>query len=321
MSDHAPEPHPTPDATADLAAAPTDGAPTGAVQVDPGHEHHGHEHHGHEHHGHEHHGHEHHGHEHHEHEHEHVGFDDAGPWGPGPWGPGSAGPSPWGPPPWARRRGGRPWGPPGMMADDEHRGSRGRGRRRGPGGPGGPGGDPGWAAGGGGWGGPGGPGRGGPPPGARWGRGHRRGRGEVRVAVLFLLDEQPMHGYQIIRELTDRTGGRWRPSPGAVYPTLQLLEDEGLVTADEQGGKRVFTLTEDGTAEVARVKEARHAPWTGGDGADGADDPVDQLRTAYLQLGAAARQVADAGTPAQQEAARALLDGARKAIYGILAED
>ncbi len=241
---------------------------------------------------------------------------------PGPWGP-----APWGPPPWARRRGGRPWGPPGMMADDEHRGGRGRGRRRGPGGPGGPGGppgaggpggDPGWAAGGG-WGGPGGPGRGGPPPGARWGRGHRRGRGEVRVAVLFLLDEQPMHGYQIIRELTDRTGGRWRPSPGAVYPTLQLLEDEGLVTADEQAGKRVFTLTDDGKAEVDRVKEARHAPWTGG--GDGTDDPADQLRTAYLQLGAAARQVADAGTTAQQEAARALLDGARKAIYGILAED
>ena len=248
-----------------------------------------------------------------------VGADDAPD---GAAGPGAVDdPFGWGPPPWVRRRGGRPWGPPGMMADDEHRGGRGRGRRRGPGGPGGPGGDPGWAAGGGGWGGPGGPGRGGPPPGARWGRGHRRGRGEVRVAVLFLLDEQPMHGYQIIRELTDRTGGRWRPSPGAVYPTLQLLEDEGLVTADEQGGKRVFTLTDDGKAEVARVKEARHAPWTGGDGADGADDPVDQLRTAYLQLGAAARQVADAGTAAQQEAARALLDGARKAIYGILAAD
>ena len=102
---------------------------------------------------------------------------------------------------------------------------------------------------------------------------------------------------------------------------IAILEDEGLVTAEEQGGKRVFTLTEDGTAEVARVKEARHAPWTGGDGADGADDPIDQLRTAYLQLGAAARQVADAGTADQQEAARALLDGARKAIYGILAED
>lgn len=234
-------------------------------------------------------------------------------------------PPPWdGPPPWARRRG-RRWAPPPAVdaADDaEHRGSSrgGRGRRRGPrpgeGGPGaGPAG-PGWDAGAGGWGGP---GRGGPPGGPRWGRGHRRGRGEVRIAVLVLLAEGPMHGYQIIRELTERTGGRWRPSPGAVYPTLQLLEDEGLVRGEERDGKRVFTLTDDGQAEVERLRSARgHAPWAR---PDGGDDAVDQLRDAYLQLGAAARQIADAGTSRQQEAARALLTEARKGIYRLLAED
>src|SRR4030088_2746910 len=82
------------------------------------------------------------------------------------------------------------------------------------------------------WGGPGGPGG---PGGGPWqgfgpfGRGPRAGRGDVRAATLTLLGEGPMHGYQVIQELSERSGGMWRPSPGSVYPTLQLLEDEGLV--------------------------------------------------------------------------------------------
>src|SRR5689334_16951789 len=90
------------------------------------------------------------------------------------------------------------------------------------------------------------------PPGGRgpWGPGHGRGAGRggwggkggrggrpnVRLAVLALLHERPMHGYEMIQELESRTGGIWRPSPGSIYPTLQLLEDEGLITADESGG-------------------------------------------------------------------------------------
>ena len=83
-------------------------------------------------------------------------------------------------------------------------------------------------------------------------RGHRAGRGDVRAAVLALLDEEPMHGYQMIQELGERSGGAWTPSPGSIYPALQLLQDEGLVTAAETDGKRVFSLTEAGREQAAK---------------------------------------------------------------------
>src|SRR3954462_54518 len=85
----------------------------------------------------------------------------------------------------------------------------------------------------------------------RGGRGHGRGRhrvrrGDVRSAILALLDDRPMHGYERIQGLEERTGGRWTPSAGSIYPTLQLLEDEGLVTPEEVEGRKVFSLTESG---------------------------------------------------------------------------
>ena len=94
-------------------------------------------------------------------------------------------------------------------------------------------------------------------PGYAFGR--RAGRGDIRAAILALLAEEPMHGYQIIQELAERTGGVWRPSPGSVYPTLQQLEDEELVreTASESG-KRVYELTDAGREQAA----AAPAPWT-----------------------------------------------------------
>ncbi|TLM90913.1 MAG: PadR family transcriptional regulator, partial [Actinobacteria bacterium] len=88
----------------------------------------------------------------------------------------------------------------------------------------------------------------------------RARRGDVRAAVLRLLSEQPMHGYQIIQELSQRSEGAWSPSAGSVYPTLQQLADEGLVSAEETGGKKVFSLTEQGTAEVAKTAD-QPAPW------------------------------------------------------------
>ena len=90
--------------------------------------------------------------------------------------------------------------------------------------------------------------------------GGRARRGDVRTAVLRLLGEQPMHGYQIIQELSSRSGGAWTPSAGSVYPTLQLLADEGLVTSEETGGKKIFSLTEAGIAAVAETAD-QPAPW------------------------------------------------------------
>lgn len=103
------------------------------------------------------------------------------------------------------------------------------------------------------------------PPGPH-GHGHGRGRGRgrgrrpnVRGAVLALLTERPMHGYEMIQEIDSRTGGAWRPSPGSIYPTLQLLEDEGAITAaaDSDGGRKRFTLTEQGRRRRTRRRRPR----------------------------------------------------------------
>src|SRR5881275_2840711 len=98
----------------------------------------------------------------------------------------------------------------------------------------------------------------GPPFGGRGGGGPRVRRGNVRAAVLALLTERPMHGYEMIQELEARTKGVWRPSAGSIYPTLQQLEDEGLVTVEESDGKRRFSLTDAGRAEADRLGRP---PW------------------------------------------------------------
>jgi DNA-binding PadR family transcriptional regulator len=153
----------------------------------------------------------------------------------------------------------------------------------------------------------------GPP----WGGGPRARRGDVRTGVLSVLNEQPMHGYDVIRALEERSGGRWRPSPGSVYPTLQMLEDAGLVKSEGRDGRRVFEITDAGKSELAARSEEGGAPWEDG-GAE--DDPVHALRDSAFQLVAAVRQVSGAGSADQVARVKAILDEARKKIYGILAE-
>ena len=147
--------------------------------------------------------------------------------------------------------------------------------------------------------------------------GTRMGRGDVRAAVLALLAEKPMHGYQIIQELSARSGGAWSPSPGSVYPTLQLLADEGLIIAEETAGKKVFSLTETGAALVAETAD-QPAPWE--DAAQGNSD-ASNFREAAGKLMPALFQIGKNGTPAQIEAAAEVVNDARKKLYAILAED
>jgi DNA-binding PadR family transcriptional regulator len=149
------------------------------------------------------------------------------------------------------------------------------------------------------------------------GRGrHRVRRGDVRSAVLALLDDRPMHGYEIITELEERTGGRWRPSAGSIYPTLQLLEDEKLVTAEEVEGRRVYSLTEAGQeAAPPRTEEGR--PWEQGD----EDSPRFQARQEMFRLIGAAKQVARADDEEQLTRAAEILKDARRKLYGLLAEE
>jgi DNA-binding PadR family transcriptional regulator len=156
-------------------------------------------------------------------------------------------------------------------------------------------------------------------PGGPRGRGRRTARGDIRSAVLALVAEQPRHGYEIIQEIAERTGGAWRPSPGSVYPTLSQLEDEGLVRVEQSEGRRVVHLTEEGTRYVEEHRAELDAVWESVAGS-GADEEVVELWEQLAQLHAAAHQVMSAGTPEQVTTATAALAEARKTIYRLLAE-
>ena len=194
--------------------------------------------------------------------------------------------------------------------DDGPGGKPGRGDGRGPGGfgPGGPG-----RAGGGHGGhgrGPGGPHRG---P----GRGSRAGRGDIRGAVLLLLNEQPMHGYQLIQEITQRSGGRWSPSPGAIYPALNLLEDEGLITITADSGRKLASLTAEGVAYVESRRDTLAAPWDEAVGRSAS--PARALRGALEELAGAAHQISRNGSEDQAVQALLTLERARRELYLVLA--
>lgn len=160
-----------------------------------------------------------------------------------------------------------------------------------------------------------GPGRG--PRGPRGPRGRGRARGDVRAAILLLLDERPRHGYELIQEITDRSAGAWTPSPGSIYPTLQALEDEGLVTIERVEGRRTASLTPDGVAHVAEHRERLGTPWQSPESHAG---PGLALRREVMALKDAVGQVARVGTPEQHTAATTVLASARKELYRLLAE-
>ncbi len=161
----------------------------------------------------------------------------------------------------------------------------------------------------------------GPPFGPGWGRGGRgkARRGDVRAAILSVLADASLNGYQIIQEIADRSGGAWKPSPGSIYPTLQQLEDEGLVVAETAEGKRTYRLTEDGTTYVAEHAEEVAAPWRAFAEAD-AESGDESLRPLIGQIAAAIWQIASVGTPDQQSRGRAALVELRRTLHTILAE-
>jgi DNA-binding PadR family transcriptional regulator len=135
--------------------------------------------------------------------------------------------------------------------------------------------------------------------------------------VLTLLDERPMHGYELITELDARSGGRWRPSPGAIYPALNRLEDAGLLVSTDEEGKRRFALTDRGRQALTQLRDEHHgepAPW---------DDPGTgrrgDLRRHLAELGGQARQIGRFGDADQIEQARAVLADATRRLYDILA--
>jgi DNA-binding PadR family transcriptional regulator len=141
-------------------------------------------------------------------------------------------------------------------------------------------------------------------------------RGNVRYAILAVLQDRPMHGYQVIQELESRTDGRWRPSAGSVYPTLQLLEDEGLVTSEDVDGRRTYNLTDAGRRAASDLPRPRRF----GPDADSGADTLDVRRLA-MHLVAAAAQVKRMGSPEANREAREILTDSRKKLYRLLADD
>ena len=150
-------------------------------------------------------------------------------------------------------------------------------------------------------------------------RGSQRARrGAVRDALLVVLAERPMHGYELITELEARSSGRWRPSPGSIYPALGRMEEQGLLTAAELDDRKVFSLT-------ARGREAREAL-----DVDGTDPTPDRwhetgdghgaLRALPAEIAGQARQLRRFGSPDQVERAAALLDDVKRELYAILAD-
>ncbi len=146
-----------------------------------------------------------------------------------------------------------------------------------------------------------------------WAGGRRMRRGDIRTAVIVALRDEPANGYEVMRRLEEMSGGLWRPSPGSVYPHLQMLEDAGVVQSTEVNGSRTYTLTEAGRAEA----EQAAMPSPGG-------EEGDQLRTLRLacgQLMSAAKQLSAAGEASQLERGIAVVQNARKELYQILGED
>ena len=152
------------------------------------------------------------------------------------------------------------------------------------------------------------------------GRRPRVKRGDVRAAALALLAEEPRNGYQIIQEISERSGGVWRASPGSVYPALQQLEDEGLIQAAEtESGRKGFALTEQGRAYVESHADEVAAPWEVVAGRERGSHR--EMRALMAQLAMAAVQVANAGSDAQIAEAQRLLTETRRSLYRILAAD
>jgi DNA-binding PadR family transcriptional regulator len=142
----------------------------------------------------------------------------------------------------------------------------------------------------------------------------------VRAAIVSLLAEKPLNGYQIMQELEQRSRGSWRPSPGAVYPALQQLEDEGLVRAESGNSGRTYSLTDAGRAYVKEHADEFAAPWESAQ-QNIADEPMLGLFGELKHIAAAALQVVHTGSVQQVREAQRILNQARRGLYHLLADD
>ncbi|MBX9471649.1 PadR family transcriptional regulator [Microcella sp.] len=161
--------------------------------------------------------------------------------------------------------------------------------------------------------------------------------GDLRTAILAALAHDAKNGHQVMQAITAASGGSWMPAASEVYPMLQLLTDEGLVSTRHDGERTVYTLTDAGreaAAAAAEAHDSEHEAWSRPDWSmsdftdrmsgrwnDHWNERTSAVPRAGAKLAQAAAQVTQSGTREQQERAAALLDQTRKALYAILAED
>jgi DNA-binding PadR family transcriptional regulator len=150
------------------------------------------------------------------------------------------------------------------------------------------------------------------PPGPQ-----RKRRGDVRIAILSLLSEQSSNGYGLIKEITDRSGGTWHPSPGSIYPTLQQLVDEELIEATGEGKRTDFQLTAGGREWIEAHAEELAQVW---ESADARIEAEAGLHESIAKLMGVIHQLRFAATDAQRAKAIETLDETRRALYAILAD-
>jgi DNA-binding PadR family transcriptional regulator len=151
------------------------------------------------------------------------------------------------------------------------------------------------------------------------GRGPKVRRGDVRAAILDVLAVEPMNGYQIIQQIAERSGGAWKPSPGSVYPTVQQLEDEGLVEGGDADGRRVLRLTDEGRRYVEEHPDELAATWKVFD-QEPATEETGDLKPVIGQVMSAVWQIIVSGTRQQRAEAAEILADTRRRLYGLLAE-
>jgi DNA-binding PadR family transcriptional regulator len=152
-------------------------------------------------------------------------------------------------------------------------------------------------------------------------RGPKVRRGDVRAAILDMLKDEPMNGYQLISQIAERSGGAWKPSPGSVYPTIQQLEDEGLVEADDERGRRTLRLTEEGRRYVEERAVEMAETWAPfGEQRQANGDEYANLKPEIGQVMAAVWQIVTTGTDRQRRDAINILIETRRKLYGLLAD-
>jgi DNA-binding PadR family transcriptional regulator len=150
------------------------------------------------------------------------------------------------------------------------------------------------------------------------GRGPRVRRGDVRAAILDVLAVEPMNGYQVIQQIAERSGGAWKPSPGSVYPTVQQLEDEGLVEGRDGERRRLLQLTDEGRQYVEEHPDELAATWQAFETDE--DEHTGDLKPAIGQVMGAVWQIVTSGTRQQQAEAAVILGETRRRLYGLLAD-